>query len=187
MYSGLLYRCQVCKQLPRNCDGGNSRIAENPANSPTLQQHEQMRQDFADLQASVCTMASSITQLTSQLDSIASKLPNSPITTEYSAQKASCPSYADILSAGMMKSAMSQAIREHHQAVSDKASVVIYGMPEDNHDQQDVLELLDFLGYPCHNAQHTRLGRPVTHKRPSAPRPIKLELKSANDVTCSVS
>jgi hypothetical protein len=77
----------------------------------------------ASVLPSIITITASVTQLTHQLDDIVSKLLNTPPALDGAAPTSSSachPSYADVLSAGVVKAAVSEAIREHHQIVSDE-------------------------------------------------------------------
>lgn len=108
-----------------------------------------MRQDLVALQSSFTTMAASVlpsiitittsvTQLTHQLDDIVSKLFSTPPALDGAAptSTSAChPSYADILSAGVVKAAVSEAMREHYQIVSDEANALICNIQAEEQDQ----------------------------------------------------
>ena len=43
------------------------------------------------------------------------------------------PTYAQAVSADLVKSAVLKAIQEHQKVITEKSSIVVYGFPEEGH------------------------------------------------------
>ena len=96
-----------------------------------------MREELASLQSSLAVVSNSINQLTKQISHLkGSILLAAQVINTCRQLPGQRTSYADVLSANIVKTAVSQVMQEQKQAASDKASVVIYGFPEDGHDLQ---------------------------------------------------
>jgi hypothetical protein len=71
-------------------------------------------------------------------------------------------SYADVVSTSALKAAVTEAIREYQQVIAEKATIAIYGFPEEGHDQDQLSEMLTFLNCQCTVLWRSRIGRLAT-------------------------
>ena len=92
------------------------------------------------------------------------------------------PTYAQAVSADLVKSAVSEAMREHQKVNAEKSSVVVYGFPEEGHDDAQLHDMLDFLGCRGDFTRSSRMGR-SSYQGGATARPLKLELRTANDAS----
>ena len=97
------------------------------------------------------------------------------------------PTYSSIISAGIEKNAVFEAIREQQKVITDKSSIIIYGFPEEGNDNEQLLDKLTFLGSHCDIIQHTWIGSSSYQHNTSSVRPIKIALRSFNDASIILS
>lgn len=83
-----------------------------------------------------------------------------------------------------MKTAVAQAIKEQHQTITDKCCVAVYGFPEEENDNSQLMDMLDYLGLRGVTFRHTRVG---WYSNNAMVRPIKLELSSPADASTILS
>jgi hypothetical protein len=159
LHSALAHRCKDC--------------SEKFATAPREQCKADVSKEtaaIAVLEAKIQSLHNAITKLISSEDAITatgdkSVPPRYPLTYAQAA-----------VSTAAVKSAVSEAIQEQQKAASDKSSVVVFGFPDEGDDYKHLREMLDFLDCRCIITHHSRVGFANNRVRP-----IRLELKSAND------
>lgn len=93
---------------------------------------------------------------------------------------------SDIIASSLVKTVVSQTLKEQYKAVSVKSTLVVYGFPEEGADYDELLSMFDYMGCRCDIIQHTRLGRSMSNNqkngRANIGRPIRVELNSPDSV-----
>ncbi len=84
--------------------------------------------------------------------------------------------------AANLSSVAKSVMKEQRKADKAESTLVVYGFPEDDNDSDELTHMFDFLGCVCNINSHTRFGRVGT-----APRPIKVQLKSSDEVSLVLS
>ena len=111
----------------------------------------QVREELASLQSSLAVVSSSVNQLSKQISNLkGSILSATQVINTCRQLPEQPPSYANVFSANIVKTAVLQVMQEQKQAASDKASIVVYGFQGKGHVQIQLQELLEFiwlLGY----------------------------------------
>ena len=91
------------------------------------------------------------------------------------------PSYADVVSADMVKSVVSQVLHEQRRVDADGSTIAIYGFPEEGNDYEEIMHMFAFLRCRCDIIHQSRIGYAANRSKESKKRPIKVQLKLSGD------
>ncbi len=167
-FTTLAYRCKAC--------------AENSATVPPSITNSVTKVDLE-----IIAVKNSIASLDNKIqcihDFITKQSSSGAITSDSQPEQRHPPTYAQAVSADIVKSAVSEAMREQQKAITNKSSIVIYGFPEEGKDIAQLQEMLDFLNCQCDVTRSTRVGREYNGKV----RPIKMELRTSSDASIILS
>ncbi len=184
-HSDLKYTCQLCRaagskshDVPTTVISSSSSTVGN-SNAPNL----------SILMKSIDDMNIKLNKLCSSISSVSTTITNTGSSTAINGNETihHPPSYSDvvtsnIVSSDLVKSVVSQTIKEQHKTTSVKSTLVVYGFPEEGVDYEELIAMFDYLGCRCDISRHIRLGRPVSNGRKNIARPIKVELRSPDMV-----
>ena len=168
-FSALAYRCKACLDK-------HATVSQDGATVPMVK-----TQDIIAMKESITTLDTKIQSLSNTIAQLGAL---GHVLVAADGQFTQPPTYATVASANIVKSAVSEAIREQQKANVDKSSVVFYGFPEEGDDNTQLRDMIDYLGCRCDVTRHSRIGHP--HQSKSA-RPIKIEFKSFNDASVVLS
>ena len=170
-FAALAYRCKVCVEKYGTCTQVS--MATSETNSDVSQEIVAVTQSIASLDSKIQALHTAINQL-GPANRVAS-------TSADQSQQVCPPSYAAVVSADMVKNAVSAAIQEQQKASTDKSSIAVFGFPKEGNDYAQLLDMFDFLDARCDIIRQSRLGRLSQRSGDSNARPIKVELRSVND------
>ena len=170
-FAALAYRCKVCVEKYGTCTQVS--MATSETNSDVSQEIVAVTQSIASLDSKIQALHTAINQL-GPANRVAS-------TSADQSQQVCPPSYAAVVSADMVKNAVSAAIQEQQKASTDKSSIAVFGFPEEGNDYAQLLDMFDFLDARCDIIRQSRLGRLSQRSGGSNARPIKVELRSVSD------
>jgi hypothetical protein len=164
--SALAYRCKACiEKLEKHAPVPNSSM-------------DTVKQFMADMDKKIQSIQEEVTKLSqsncSRTLSASNDLPN----------QRQPPTYAQVITTDTVKTAVAQAIKEEQQARTDKCCVAVYGFPEEDNDNSQLMDMLDYLGCRSITFRHSRVG---WHSNNTMARPIKLELPSSADASIILS
>lgn len=177
-FAALAYRCKACMKI-KNETCTQVPMTTSDANSEVSQEIVAVKQLIANLDSKIQTLHNAVNQL-----GLASH--EAPIS-DGQPRQGHPPSYAAAVSADIVKSAVSEAIREQQKASTDRSSIVVYGFPEEENDNAQLLEMFDFMGARCDVIRHSRIGRSPHQSNKSSTRPIRVELRSASNASIILS
>ena len=163
-FTSLVFRCKACLKK-----------------TETVPQ-EPLKSDDQKLDEVKLSIASLDNKLQSLQDAVAKLCSNDTSMANEQSKQHQPTTYAQAVSADFVKSAVSEAIREQQKVITEKSNVVVYGFPEEGHDDAQLHEMLDFLECRCDFTRSSRLGR-SSYQGGATARPLKLELRSANDAS----
>ena len=188
----MTYTCQACQQM---CKAGIP--MSNSGQSAADSMHLTKRID--DLCNKICNLATKMEEIQSEFGSKLSFITSSTednedvallsnkASTSLEAKPDKAQSYAQVLSMNIskaVKSSVAESLKLQKQTDRDKASVVIYGVPENN-DLEKVKGILQTIGYNGPIICVKRMGRPAADaNRPKSKktcRALKVELLSETD------
>ncbi len=175
-FAALAYRCKACKEKFETAPTDATPL-------PRAQISEEMdavKQSIASLDIKIEALHKVVVQLGPTNCDIAA--PNS----KHMHRQVS-PTYAAAVSADLVKTAVSEAIREQQKASTARASVVVYGFPEEGKDNVQLLDMFDFINCRCDIVRHTRIGRDPRQSKTSSIRPVRVELRSISDTNLVLS
>jgi hypothetical protein len=164
-FTALAYRCRACldklEMVPHD---------PNTSIPNVYQEISMMKSSISDLDLKMQTLHDAIVKLKPCCNVSSSNQPD-----------LRPPTYSQVVSANAVKCAVSEAIREQQKVSTDRASIVIYGFPEEGCDSAQLQDMLEFLVCRCDIVRHSRIGRRFDQSTSLRVRPIKVELRSASD------
>ena len=212
VFSGLRYTCHACRANgnPHGpAKSGNSEQATDINNSTPPAAFINLRDEITafgkrmdDMQAKLLNQMQQLIdasdnttfsedshlQIRSAGTSSTSKSPSSRLDDKSNARKP--PSYASVVSGdvnSVVKAVVYQTMKEEQWVSDKKATIVVYGFPEDGNDRSELHKMLDFIGCRCDIAQHTRIGRITDHSKSLYGRLIKVKLNSPREANLILS
>jgi hypothetical protein len=181
------FTCDACHSA-----GNTVTVIPNTTNAGAAE-NAQLRSDIANLHMSFKAMSGNIGQLTQQLSEIQHNLMCSAAaspppsedgskTETAAAPAARCSTYAGMVSSSIaesVKKAVAATIKERDSAARDKASMMIYGLPENRRDTREVDSVLKAISACSSFSTCIRLGREDNGQ--GVPRPLKVVFDSVCD------
>ena len=178
--TGLRYECPVCREQPcvsiGNSQSGFPNVQHGISNA--------LQSNFDNLSSKISSIEKSLTQLQQDVSKqVATDLScHNVMTPSHIITLPKPPSYAAAVSGDitkLVKTAVSESMREHKIIERDNACVAVHKMREYGNDVNDFRNLCEYLDCDVHIVSVTRIGQKAQSSKKI--RILKVQLQSASD------